>query len=202
MSVTKRRSWRPAGWAAIVMVIALGTALLALAACGGDGEADDDWEFQKIAPSDRVFTFDDLATTGFKIQAEYNVEGLTAATGAWFGWWKSGSDDPIDYEVRFYRSHEDAVEHGASFAEEASGEDAIINSNDATWKEDVRDRRAIFVANKAGGAGSQGGFGAGPKYRDYAIFANMVLLCEGSTAKHSLERCEALVNAIREVEGK
>jgi len=56
--------------------------------------------------------------------------------------------------VRFYRSHDDAIEYGTSFAEEASGEDAIINSNDATWKEDVRDRRAIFVANKAGGAGS------------------------------------------------
>ncbi len=98
--------------------------------------------------------------------------------------------------MRFYRSHDDAIEYGTSFAEEASGEDAIINSNDATWKEDVRDRRAIFVANKAEGAGSQGGFGAGPKYRDFAIFGNVVLLCEGSTSEHSLERCKVLIEAL------
>ena len=52
---------------------------------------------------------------------EYNVEGLTAATGAWFGWWRVGGGDPMDFEVRFYRSHEDAVEYGTPFAKEASG---------------------------------------------------------------------------------
>ena len=43
---------------------------------------------------------------------------------------------------------------------------------------------------------SSGGYGAVPKYRDYAIFANMVLLCEGSTSEHSLERCKVLIEAL------
>jgi len=183
-----------------LLIGVLGAALLVISAtaCGSDAGPDsqESTGSRNVTPSAEVFTFDDLAAIGFKEQKEYDVEGLTAATGAWFGWWRPGGDEPLDYEVRFYRSHEDAVEFGTSFAEEASGEDAVINSNDATWKEDVRERRAIFVANKAGGAGSQGGFGAGPKYRDYAIFANMVLLCEGSTSEHSLERCKALIEAL------
>ena len=178
-------------------------ALLIPVACGQDADAPGraipgEEAFQKVTPSDRVFTFDDLVAAGFKKSKEYDVEGLTAATGAWFGWWKPGGDDPVDIEVRFYRSHADAVEHGTAFAEEAPGEDAIINSNDATWKEDVRDRRSIIGGVPGGGARS----GAGPKYPDYAIFANMVILCEGTTSDHSMERCESLVDALRAPEGK
>ena len=176
----------------LIGVLGVALLLVPVLACGSDATPDvhEDGGFQKVTVSDQVFTFDDLAVIGFREQKEYDPEGLTAATGAWFGWWRSGSDDPIDYEVRFYRSHEDAVEYGTSFADEASGEDAIINSNDATWKEDIRDRRTII-----GSITSDGG-GSGPKYGDYAIFANMVLLCEGSTSDHSLERCKALVEAL------
>ncbi|GAG27386.1 unnamed protein product, partial [marine sediment metagenome] len=71
MSVTERHSRRPRRWPAIAMVIALSTALLAVAACGGGDEAADEWEFQRIGPSDRVFMLDDLAATGFKKQKEY-----------------------------------------------------------------------------------------------------------------------------------
>ena len=176
----------------LIGVLSVALLLVPVLACGSDADPglQEEREFQKVTVSDQVFTFDDFAVIGFREQKEYDPEGLTAATGAWFGWWRSGSDDPIDYEVRFYRSHEDAVEYGTSFADEASGEDAIINSNDATWKEDIRDRRTII-----GSITSDGG-GSGPKYGDYAIFANMVLLCEGSTSDHSLERCKALVEAL------
>jgi len=148
--------------------------------------------FQKVTPSDRVFAFDDLVAAGFRKSREYNVEGLTGATGAWFGWWQPPGSGPVDYEVRFYRSHADAVEYGTPFADEASGDDAIINSNEATWKEDVRDRRSIIGGVEGGGARS----GAAAKYGDYVVFGNMVLLCEGTTSDHSLERCAALVAAL------
>ena len=176
----------------LIGVLSVALLMVPFLACGSDAEPglQEEREFQKVTVSDQVFTFDDLAVIGFREQKEYDPEGLTAATGAWFGWWRSGSDDPIDYEVRFYRSHEDAVEYGTSFADEASGKDAIINSNDATWKEDIRDRRTII-----GSITSDGG-GSGPKYGDYAIFANMVILCEGSTSDHSLERCKALIEAL------
>ena len=48
MSVTDRSSFRPGRRVAISMVIALLTALLAVAACGG--EATGEWEFQQIGP--------------------------------------------------------------------------------------------------------------------------------------------------------
>ena len=185
--------------AALTVAAALAVALLTPVACGQDTDAPRApmaWEetFQKVTPSDRVFTLDDLVAAGFKKGKEYDVEGLTAATEAWFGWWSFDGADLADYEVRFYGSHEDAVKHGTPFAEEASGKDAIINSDDATWKEDVRDRRKII----GGKAYQNYGSGAAPKYADYTIFANMVMLCEGMSAEQSLERCAAVIAALPE----
>jgi len=187
-------------WISAQVCIAAGmtAALVAFAACGQATDtpgvsAPTQGALQKVTPLDRVYAIDDLVDAGFRTSREYDVEGLTEATGAWFGWWEPGGGDPVDYEVRFYRSHEDAVEYGTSFAEEASGEDAILNSNDATWKGDVRDRRSIIGGGAGGGARS----GAGPKYGDYVIFANTVMLCEGTTPDHSFERCESLIDALR-----
>ena len=185
------------------IIVGLAVALFAAAACGQDAGAPGaavapEGVFEKITPLDRVYAFDDLTAAGFRESKEYDVEGLTGATGAWFGWWSPGGGAPVDIEVRFYESHEDAVELGTSFAEEASGDDAIINSNDATWKKDVRDRRSVIGGVEGGGARS----GAAPKYGDYAIFANMVMLCEGTTSDHSLERCESLVDALRGTGGE
>ena len=187
----------------VCIAAGLAIALLTAVACGrGDGApgvaAPGDETFQKVTSLDTVYTFDDLLAAGFRESREYNVEGLTGATGAWFGWWRSAGADPVDIEVRFYPSHADAVEYGTPFAEEASGDNAIINSNDATWKEDVRDRRAVIGGVEGGGARS----GAAAKYGDYVIFANMVILCEGTTSDHSMERCESLVDALRAPEGK
>jgi len=196
MPVTKPHSWRTSRWAAIAIVISLGTALLAGTACGSGGTAGDaagagQETFQKITLSDRVFAFDHLAAAGFKDSTEYDVAGLSAATGAWYGWWAPPGSELLDYEVRFYGSHEDAVKYGTPFAEEASGENAVVNSEDATWKEGVRDRRVVI------GATGTVSNGVGPKYGDYVIFANVVMLCEGLDSAQSLERCESLALALR-----
>ena len=190
MSITK---------AALIVAVALAIALLTPVACGQDAEAPGaavvrEEAFQKVTSSGRIFTVDDLVVAGFKKSKEYDVEGLTGATEAWFGWLSLGGAVPIDCEVRFYRSHEDAVEQGTPFAEEASGKDAVINSDDATWKEDVRDRRKIIGGKELGAYGS----GAAPKYGDYTIFANMVMLCEGMSTEQSLERCAAVIAALPE----
>ena len=196
MPVTKPHSWRTNRWVAIAMVISLGTALLAGTACGSGGTAGDaagagQETFQKTTLSDRVFAFDDLAAAGFKGSTEYDVAGLTAATGAWYGWWAPPGSELLDYEVRFYGSHEDAVKYGTPFAEEASGENAVVNSEEATWKEGVRDRRVVI------GATGTVSNGVGPKYGDYVIVGNVVMLCEGMGSAQSLERCESLVLALR-----
>ncbi len=146
-----------------------------------------------MTPSDRLFTLDDFRATGFKVAKEYNVDGLTAATGAWFGFWRPEGSDAKEYEVRFYSSHEDAVQYGTSFAEEATGEAAVLEREDATWKEGIKDRRYFF----AGPIGSHGSGAVKPKYGGYAIYGNMVLLCEGANPTHSLERCTSLIGALR-----
>jgi len=185
--------------AALTVAVASVIALLTTVACGQDADAPSaamppEEAFQKVTPSDRVFTVDDLVAAGFRKSKEYDVEGLTAATAAWFGWLSFGGADPIDSEVRFYRSHEEAVEYGTPFAEEASGKDAIINSQDATWEEDVRDRRKVIGGKELGNYGS----GAAAKYADYTIFANMVMFCEGMSVEQSLERCAAVIAALPE----
>jgi len=200
MLAAEPRNWR-LGPACIAAGLAI--ALHMAVACGQDAgapgiAAPTEQAFQKVTALDDVYTTDDLLAAGFRKSKEYNVDGLTAATDAWFGWWQPGGSDPVDIEVRFYRSHKDAVEYGTPFADEASGDDAVLNSNDATWKGDVRDRRSIIGGVPGGGARS----GAGPKYGDYAIFANMVVLCEGTTSDHSLERCESLIGALRVQRGE
>jgi hypothetical protein len=56
----------------------------------------------------------------------------------------------------------------------------------------VKDRRYFF----AGLVGTHGSGSVQPKYGGYAIYGNMVMLCEGANPEHSLDRCAALTNAI------
>ena len=133
---------------------------------------------------------------------DYNVEGLDHAVAAFYGFWRPPGENPMDYEVRVYPSHEDAVEFGTALADEGSGRDAVLTSNKATWVEGVRERRST---GGPGGGAAQGGPGArsghAPRYGDYAIFGNLIMLCEGSDSGQSLERCGALAAEIEGVSG-
>ena len=182
----------------------LAVALLTIVACGSGADTADttvspEGTFQKVTPSDRVFTFDDLVAAGFKKGKEYNVEELPGALGAWYGFRRPAGGDPIDYEVRIYASHQDAVEYGTALADEATGDDAILNSNDATWKEDVSDLRTVH----GGGDVGWGAFGgASPRYADFCIFGNVVLLCEGPYSDVALTRCGFLIDALRATDSR
>ena len=74
---------------------------------------------------------------------------------------------------------------------EVTGKDAVIAKSEATWKEGVKDRRTI------GGPGSGGGGRSGtfPKYGNYSIYGNMVILCEGQI-EIALEVCWKLINTL------
>ena len=82
-----------------------------------------------------VLNKDIFLASGFKINKEYNVSELPKAKSAIYGWKNVGVEETKDFEIRFYESHEDAVNFGKSFADEATGEDAIIRKRDASWKE-------------------------------------------------------------------
>ena len=124
------------------------------------------------------------------------MTGLQQAPAAWFGFWRPEGQEPVSYELRFYPSHEAAVEHGTALAEEVTGKDAaVLTSDDATWKEGARDRRA--VGGYTGSARSAWGE-IYARYGGFAIFGNVVMLCEGVNAAQSLERCGSLTRTLRE----
>ena len=175
--------------------------MMAFAACGtndGDSAESAPAGFQQVMDIETTFTSDDLDKIGFKKSRSYDLEGLPGASAAIFGFWRIASGDPIDYEVRFYNSHADAVELGTELAAEGSGADAILDPDDAKYKEGVKDRRMIVGSGVGGGARS----GTGPRYGNYAIYGNIAMLCAGAAGEQALERCEELANALNEAAAK
>ena len=164
---------------------------------GGSGYSAEQG-FKQVMDVGDTFDPDDLSEIGFKKARSYDLEGLPGASEAIFGFWRIASGDPIDYEVRFYATHADAVELGTALAEEGSGADAILDADDATYKEGVKDRRMIVGSGIGGGARS----GVGPRYGDYAIYGNMIMLCGGAAGEQALERCEELATALDEAGGQ
>ena len=160
--------------------------------CGSDAGTSTGGPFQKVSPSDRTYSGDDFLAIGFRKLKEYDVEGLPSATGAWFGFWRPDGQRPRNYELRFYASHEDAVQHGAQLAEEVTGTAAVLITDDMTWKEGARDRRV-----QSGRIGQ-----LVPVYGDYAIIGNVAMLCEGLDSTQSLERCAVLIGALAPVDSR
>ena len=180
---------------------ALFVVMLMLAACGSDGGGDGraaDVGFQQVMDVETTFTADDLDKIGFKKSRSYDLEGLPGASAAIFGFWRISSGDPIDYEVRFYATHSDAIELGTALADEGSGADAVLDVDDAAYKEGVKDRRMIVGSGVGGGARS----GTGPRYGSHAIYGNITMLCGGAAGEQALERCEELANALEQASEK
>ncbi len=183
------------------VIAGLVAAVWLLSACGtteSGGSESADVGFQQVMDVQTSLSPEDLGNVGFKESRSYDLEGLPGATAAIFGFWRIPSGDPIDYEIRFYENHSDAVELGTDLAEEGSGADAVLDDDDATYKEGVKDRRMIVGSGIGGGARS----GIGPRYGGYAIFGNVIMLCGGAAGEQALERCELLANALEEVAGQ
>ena len=103
---------------------------------------------------------------GFKFNKDYNVENLPDAVSAVYGFWGLKSFDRLAYELRFYPSNKVAKKSGIFYAEEVTGKDAILKKSEASWKEGIKDRSGTTF------------FGTiSPKYMDYVIFGNVIVLC-------------------------
>tara|TARA_B100001250_G_scaffold66723_1_gene53230 strand:+ start:134 stop:697 length:564 start_codon:yes stop_codon:yes gene_type:complete len=174
--------------------------ILSFSACSAEPE---EILIDKITPTDTIYSFESLSSIGFKKSREYKVEGLTNAASAYYGFVKGIPE--IDYEIRFYNSHNDAVEFGTSFAEERTGEDAVLKKDAATWKEGVKDARSC--AGNPHGTVSKGGTAniahdiqncMHVKYADYVIYGNMVMLCAGWESEGSFRNCEVIINKLNE----
>ena len=166
-------------------ILLLSITLLALTvACG---EKADDSYYDVITNSDHIFTLEELESMGFKKNKEYDVSGLEGAIRAVNGFWATDIGKK-EYELRFYPSHSLAVSLGEPLAQEATGEDAIIKKSEATWKEGIKDRRR-----------SQRTSGSHPKYGNYSIYGNIVMLCEGQVGI-SLGVCWNLISDLEKLE--
>ena len=178
-----------------VSLLLLGFLLTVLtSACSETSDTNDEQsqQFPKITDTGRLFTAEDFLSIGFKQSKEYDVAELPASISAIYGFWKPGGGESVDYEIRFYTSHDDAVTKGTFFANEVTGPDGAVSDKDVTWKEGTRDRRTSgFTSNGGGGS-------LAVKYADYIIHSNIIMLCQGRDKDQSLERCESIINAVTE----
>ncbi len=176
--------------------LAFATLLLAALAIGcgssdgdaggaGDSDTSEGESETRIFDRDITLSSDDLLSLGLKSGKKYDVSDLPGAVSNRVFFWRI-DDVPIQYEARFYESHAAATELGPEPAEEGSGEDAILDADDAVYKEGVRDRRTVFDFRGT----------PRPRYGTYAIYANMVVLCEGRDDAEGWDRCSALTEAL------
>ena len=173
-------------------IVTLVVLAITLTGCGSNSDSQAQIDaFAKITPTEKILTIDDFKAIRFKISHEYDVEGLTGAISAWNGFWTPPGTVAKEFEMRFYLSHKDAIELGTNFALEASGETALLDEDEATWHEGLRDRRAYFSAPSSHGSGS-----VQPMYGSYAIYGNMILLCEGANEEQALEHCAAIMSEV------
>lgn len=178
---------------AFVLLLAAAVSI-AVVACGGDSGGSSANAFQQVKPFDTVLTIDDLKAIGFKASKNYDVEGLTGAVDAWLGFWGPAGKDRKDYEVRFYPSHEVAVSDGTAFAIEGTGDEFEATRRTQMWDEGVKDRWRSRGVTDVSSPGSRQA--PGPSYLDYAIFGNVIMLCEGLSGEQSIENCLALEDAL------
>ena len=107
-----------------------------------------------------------------------------AGLDAWYGFVRD-EGGPKDIEVRFYPSHADAVTLGDKLANEASGDDALMEEENATWSEGREDRIRMR------GLGTRR-----PNYADYVIFGNVIMLCQGDAPEQSTATCNYVIKAL------
>jgi hypothetical protein len=173
-------AWRRAY---LLLLLAVTAAVLGCSSGGSaGGQPEPRATIQKITPSARVYTADDLRAAGLRVSRDYDVAGLPLATSAHHGFLNQK-----EYEARLYASHTEAVALGLAPAEEVTGPDAVLSSAETSWKDGLRDRM-VRIGNQ--------GVNIVAKYGDYVIVGNIVLLCEGLDSAAALETCQALVSRL------
>ena len=163
--------------------------IVAVLGCSSGESEQEIFKIEKITPSDTIFTYDSLTPIGFKKTKTYKVKDLPEANSAYFGFLK---ETKAEYEVRFYNSHQDAVDYGTSLAEERTGENAIVKTEDATWKEGIKEARSCGGSKNMNHSATC----MIPKFGDYIIFGNMILLCEGYDPEVSMLNCSNIIEKL------
>ena len=172
-----RRWWVVAGAAGVLFVAAAG--------CGSDGDgggsgaavgksggaaaevAEESVDIpSQLVRVDDVFTPDSFVGAGWKKSKEYSTETVPGAEEIWYGFFNQR-----DVEIRFFGSHEVALEQGAPVVERAI-------------TENVKRSRGGRLLDFSGGSFSA--------YNAYIVAGNAILLCE-----LDISACEGLVEQLQ-----
>lgn len=155
----------------IIKVIIWAMLIFAIATCGSEGSSsgessDESSATDAIVLTDQFFSTDSFIAAGWKKSKEYDTATVPESTEIWYGFFQQK-----DIEIRFYASHEEAIEHGVPSAEE-SIEGAVKRSKGGE------------LLDVSGGSFTG--------YADFLVAGNAVLLCEFDRTK-----CDALVSALK-----
>ena len=83
-------------------------------ACGGSSNSESNSSIQRVHDGDRTYTIEDIEAikpSGVKIVKKYDVDELPGATDP-----RNVIYNKLDYEVRFYTTHADAIEQGTLYS--------------------------------------------------------------------------------------
>ena len=179
-------------------------AIIIFSACSSDIEPTivpepvvEEVVFDQVVDDGKVYTSRDFFDAGFKEYKEYNVSKLTGATEAWYGYWGPDEDSDVYYELRFYPDHSTAVSDGTPFAEDATGEDAVLGRKETMWRVGLAERKAstqVVSTNISLANASEKPRLA--RYGDYMIFNNVIILCEGEDSKEAFKLCNDLIDLL------
>jgi len=157
---------------------------------------------EKITPKDKQFELEDFTSIGLKKNKTYKVEELPKALSAYFGFIKF--DEPseegkgkkvVEYELRIYSSHEDAINYGTEYAEERVGPEAKLKKNhNPRWKEGLRDAR-VCIGDQFNTWKNSADCGQ-PKFNEFYIYGNVVILCEGRTQEIAKRNCNSITSRL------
>ncbi len=174
-----------------VLGIASIVILAGLVACGGSsGDGQENMSLiSQVDLSDSRFTIDDFTAVNLKVSKEFDVTGLEGAVVAYKGIYGPPKQKEV-FELRFYPSHNQALDFGVSYAQDVTGEDRVILESDQRWKEGHKLRITCQ---------GQGGHHIGKcisSYPEYLVRGNVVMLCGGRTVENALENCETLMTDV------
>ena len=185
----------------IAFLFAIGVALVIMAlisACGTDSPAESsspDGSMQEsgesvdpnIRSSDRIYDIEDFKSAGAKANKEYDVADLPGASSAW-----RVIFNRLDYEARFYPDHETAIDSGLEYANHVTGNDAVVIGDGVIWDEGAKDRRRCSRDPQT----PHSGCAYSPRYWDFVVVGNMILMCEGLESPQSIANCEDLLSKL------
>jgi len=157
---------------------------------------------EKITPQTKQFKLEDFTSIGLKKNKTYKVEELPKALSAYFGFIKFNEPSEegkgkkvVEYELRIYPSHEDAINYGTEYAEERVGPEAKLKKNhNPRWKEGLRDAR-VCIGDQFNTWKNSADCGQ-PKFNEFYIYGNVVILCEGRTQEIAKRNCNSITSRL------